>query len=275
MDCCEIEVTLALRQAIRLFYKSTCQYCGASGASDVDHIIPRSTGGLNVLGNVTLACDGCNSRKNRFHLDLMFLAIAHARAKRRAPDIVKLAGEVKRKRIEERDGIPKISRFKSFDRLGAMASARRVPLNAHDMQLWHPTLFRSQKSAAHAREQFGDVRKRLEGIVQSSNLAWAEVAYSVSGQGQKDRTIFCPFDDIADLWMEACKHHGDITRWNIVGQMGFAENLLLPIFGRNPIIAPSPGVQLMLPLLVKAEYVEPDRIPVGDCRRSGGGLLSV
>jgi 5-methylcytosine-specific restriction endonuclease McrA len=39
-----------------------CQYCGAS-AENIDHVIPRSRGGLHVWDNVVAACRPCNTRK--------------------------------------------------------------------------------------------------------------------------------------------------------------------------------------------------------------------
>ena len=39
-----------------------CAYCGGRAAT-VDHVIPRSRGGLNEWENVVACCDRCNSRK--------------------------------------------------------------------------------------------------------------------------------------------------------------------------------------------------------------------
>ncbi len=42
----------------------TCQYCGRHGHDlTVDHVIPRSRGGLHVWDNVVTACKPCNHRK--------------------------------------------------------------------------------------------------------------------------------------------------------------------------------------------------------------------
>ena len=44
----------------------TCQYCGAEpGRAEltVDHILPRSRGGLSTWENVVTACGACNRRK--------------------------------------------------------------------------------------------------------------------------------------------------------------------------------------------------------------------
>jgi 5-methylcytosine-specific restriction endonuclease McrA len=40
----------------------TCQYCGKP-AENVDHVIPRSKGGLHTWDNVVAACRRCNSKK--------------------------------------------------------------------------------------------------------------------------------------------------------------------------------------------------------------------
>ena len=39
-----------------------CQYCGAS-AENLDHVLPRSRGGLHVWENVVAACRRCNAKK--------------------------------------------------------------------------------------------------------------------------------------------------------------------------------------------------------------------
>ncbi|MBU7585060.1 MAG: HNH endonuclease [Nostoc sp. TH1S01] len=41
----------------------TCQYCGSSKRLTLDHVIPRSKGGLHTWDNVVTACERCNSRK--------------------------------------------------------------------------------------------------------------------------------------------------------------------------------------------------------------------
>ena len=39
-----------------------CQYCGAA-AESIDHVVPRSRGGLHAWDNVVAACRRCNTRK--------------------------------------------------------------------------------------------------------------------------------------------------------------------------------------------------------------------
>ena len=40
-----------------------CQYCGGA-ADSIDHILPRSRGGMHIWANVTAACRPCNLRKS-------------------------------------------------------------------------------------------------------------------------------------------------------------------------------------------------------------------
>jgi 5-methylcytosine-specific restriction endonuclease McrA len=45
---------------------NTCQYCGAQPGSEeltIDHVIPRSHGGVSSWENCVLACVACNKRK--------------------------------------------------------------------------------------------------------------------------------------------------------------------------------------------------------------------
>ncbi|MEM7554186.1 MAG: HNH endonuclease [Cyanobacteria bacterium P01_A01_bin.84] len=41
----------------------TCQYCGSRKHLTLDHVLPRSKGGLHVWDNIVTACEKCNSRK--------------------------------------------------------------------------------------------------------------------------------------------------------------------------------------------------------------------
>ncbi len=40
----------------------TCQYCGGT-AENLDHVVPKSRGGLHVWENVVAACRRCNAKK--------------------------------------------------------------------------------------------------------------------------------------------------------------------------------------------------------------------
>jgi 5-methylcytosine-specific restriction endonuclease McrA len=50
------------RRAVFVRDDYTCQYCGER-AENVDHVVPRSRGGLHVWENVVAACRRCNSQK--------------------------------------------------------------------------------------------------------------------------------------------------------------------------------------------------------------------
>jgi 5-methylcytosine-specific restriction endonuclease McrA len=45
-----------------------CQYCGAQ-AESIDHIVPKSKGGLHAWDNVVAACRRCNARKRDHYLE--------------------------------------------------------------------------------------------------------------------------------------------------------------------------------------------------------------
>jgi 5-methylcytosine-specific restriction endonuclease McrA len=50
------------RRAIFLRDNHRCQYCGAA-AENIDHVVPRSRGGVHAWDNVVAACRPCNARK--------------------------------------------------------------------------------------------------------------------------------------------------------------------------------------------------------------------
>ena len=50
------------RRAIFLRDGHRCQYCGAT-AENIDHVVPRSRGGVHAWENVVAACRPCNARK--------------------------------------------------------------------------------------------------------------------------------------------------------------------------------------------------------------------
>jgi 5-methylcytosine-specific restriction endonuclease McrA len=52
------------RREILIRDRHTCQYCGHRGNDlTIDHVIPRSRGGLHTWDNVVAACRPCNHRK--------------------------------------------------------------------------------------------------------------------------------------------------------------------------------------------------------------------
>ncbi|HHC08190.1 MAG TPA: HNH endonuclease [Actinobacteria bacterium] len=50
------------RRAVFLRDDFTCQYCGGR-AENVDHVVPKSQGGLHRWDNVVAACRRCNTKK--------------------------------------------------------------------------------------------------------------------------------------------------------------------------------------------------------------------
>jgi len=50
------------RRAVFARDLNRCQYCG-SAAENLDHVLPRSRGGLHTWENVVAACRPCNARK--------------------------------------------------------------------------------------------------------------------------------------------------------------------------------------------------------------------
>src|SRR6267378_6011910 len=56
------------RKNILLRDRNTCQYCGEvlpSGELTLDHVIPRSRGGLSTWENLVACCHSCNRRKGK------------------------------------------------------------------------------------------------------------------------------------------------------------------------------------------------------------------
>jgi len=50
------------RFAVLVRDKYRCSYCGAH-ATEIDHVVPRSSGGTNETTNLVAACRLCNARK--------------------------------------------------------------------------------------------------------------------------------------------------------------------------------------------------------------------
>jgi 5-methylcytosine-specific restriction endonuclease McrA len=50
------------RKTVFLRDEHTCQYC-AGGAENLDHVVPKSQGGVHTWENVVAACRRCNTRK--------------------------------------------------------------------------------------------------------------------------------------------------------------------------------------------------------------------
>ena len=50
------------RKAVFLRDAHSCQYCGKA-AENIDHVVPRSQGGVHTWENVVASCRRCNSKK--------------------------------------------------------------------------------------------------------------------------------------------------------------------------------------------------------------------
>jgi 5-methylcytosine-specific restriction endonuclease McrA len=51
------------RRAVFARDEWTCQYCGARSNLTVDHVVPRSKGGMSNWENIVASCAPCNRRK--------------------------------------------------------------------------------------------------------------------------------------------------------------------------------------------------------------------
>ena len=66
-------VTAADVQAVNATSDGLCAYCLKPGANSLDHVLPISRGGTNATGNLTMACQSCNSAKrDRTPLEWIF-----------------------------------------------------------------------------------------------------------------------------------------------------------------------------------------------------------
>ena len=65
----EQRISAELRQQVTERAEGSCEYCRSQAARyakqpcSVEHIIPRANGGLSMLENLALACEGCNNHK--------------------------------------------------------------------------------------------------------------------------------------------------------------------------------------------------------------------
>ena len=51
------------RKSLHKFTGKSCIYCGEKSAS-IDHVLPRSKGGLSITENCVPACLSCNGKKS-------------------------------------------------------------------------------------------------------------------------------------------------------------------------------------------------------------------
>lgn len=55
------------KQSIKEKWNNKCAYCESTENLTIDHIVPQSKGGLDLLENVVCCCKSCNSSKG--HID--------------------------------------------------------------------------------------------------------------------------------------------------------------------------------------------------------------
>jgi hypothetical protein len=63
LDCCATYNPRTARKTIFEAWRSECAYCGQPGAHTLDHVQPKSKGGLNEAKNLIPACCRCNGHK--------------------------------------------------------------------------------------------------------------------------------------------------------------------------------------------------------------------
>lgn len=64
-----------LREEIRALYGHVCFKCGSKEHLTVDHIVPKSAGGLGVPTNLQLLCEKCNAEKADKFPEKLILAL--------------------------------------------------------------------------------------------------------------------------------------------------------------------------------------------------------
>jgi 5-methylcytosine-specific restriction endonuclease McrA len=83
------------RRAVFLRDGHRCQYCGAP-AENIDHVVPRSRGGVHAWENVVAACRRCNARKeDRLPEEVGFVLDRRPRAPRSRLWLLAASGEVR------------------------------------------------------------------------------------------------------------------------------------------------------------------------------------
>jgi len=82
------------RKAVFVRDDFTCQYCG-SRAENIDHVIPRSRGGLHAWENIVASCRRCNTRKeNRMPQEVGLKLRSHPAPPREGLWIIVAVGEI-------------------------------------------------------------------------------------------------------------------------------------------------------------------------------------
>ena len=98
--------------AIKARDRDRCRYCGCQvrwgnqrgpmGAT-YDHVVPIKHGGTNTIGNVVIACRGCNSRKRHLTLEEAGMRLLRA-GSMGAPSVLEVPSSSRSTRGSGRDG---------------------------------------------------------------------------------------------------------------------------------------------------------------------------
>jgi 5-methylcytosine-specific restriction endonuclease McrA len=60
---CPDRIDLATWKKVRAAFGERCCYCGSAESLQIEHLTPIARGGRSMLGNLALACAGCNAVK--------------------------------------------------------------------------------------------------------------------------------------------------------------------------------------------------------------------
>ena len=101
----------ALRARVLDLASGRCVYCGLK-ARTIDHLIPYSLGGRDVVDNLVAACQPCNQARAAWSIDLFLECFLSLQGAGLLLGVVERASEIQR-RLEE-DSAPTAPRSLAF-----------------------------------------------------------------------------------------------------------------------------------------------------------------
>ncbi len=105
------------RKAVFVRDDFTCQYCG-SRAENIDHVIPRSRGGLHSWDNIVASCRRCNTRKeNRLPQEVGLRLRSHPALPHDDLWIIVAVGEIHPAWEPYLDGVRPLKRARTVDKM--------------------------------------------------------------------------------------------------------------------------------------------------------------
>jgi hypothetical protein len=97
-----------------------------------------------------------------------------------------------------------------------MALAGRVYFNAHDMARFHPGLFATWQTAAHANQRAGDIETKARALIEGLPAPWIRVTWQPNGQGYKPRDTLLPKAAVHALRGEILREFPDgLAAWAV------------------------------------------------------------